>query len=64
MVTINGEHVDVAGKTLMEYIESANYNPKTIAVEWNEEIVPATQYEEIVLQDGDVVEVVSFVGGG
>ena len=55
MVVINGKNMDVDGKTLKEYLEMANYNLRTIAVEWN---------EEIVLKDGDVVEVVSFVGGG
>ena len=64
MVVINGKNMDVDGKTLKEYLEMANYNLRTIAVEWNEEIVTGEQYEEIVLKDGDVVEVVSFVGGG
>lgn len=64
MVVINGKSMDVDGKTLKEYLEMANYNLRTIAVEWNEEIVTNEQYEEIVLEDGDVVEVVSFVGGG
>lgn len=64
MVVVNGKSLDVAGKTLKEYLEMANYNLRTIAVEWNEEIVSGEQYEDIVLQDGDVVEVVSFVGGG
>ena len=64
MVVINGKNMDVDGKTLKEYLEMANYNLRTIAVEWNEEIVTGEQYEEIVLKDGDVVEVVSFGGGG
>ncbi len=64
MVKINGECVDVAGKSLLEYLTSANYDPKIIVVERNEEIIPKAQYEEIVLEDGDSVEVVSFVGGG
>ena len=64
MVKINGECVDVAGKSLLEYLTSANYDPKIIVVERNEEIIPKAQYEEIVLEDGDSVEVVSFVRGG
>lgn len=64
MVVVNGKSLDIAGKTLKEYLEMANYNLRTIAVEWNEEIVSGEQYEDIVLQDGDIVEVVSFVGGG
>ena len=35
-----------------------------IAVERNGDIVPKAQYDETMLCDGDVVEVVSFVGGG
>lgn len=64
MVKINGEVLDVAGKTLSEYLETTSYDPKRIAVERNGDIVPKSQYNETVLADGDVIEVVSFVGGG
>ena len=64
MVKINGMPCDVAGKTLTEYLAAINYNPARIAVEKNGDIVPKAQYETTVLEDGDTVEVVSFVGGG
>ena len=64
MLTINGQSVDVAGKTVAQYIEEAGYNTARIAVERNEEIVPKSKYAETFLADGDVVEVVNFVGGG
>ena len=64
MVKINGENLDIAGKTLAEYLETTSYNPKRIAVECNGDIVPKSQYGETILHDGDTVEVVSFVGGG
>lgn len=64
MVKINGEYLDVAGKTVAEYLATTNYDPKRIAVERNGEIVPKAQYGETELADGDSVEVVSFVGGG
>lgn len=64
MVTINGQSVDAAGKTVAEYLAEAGYNTVRIAVERNEEIVPKAKYAETVLADGDVVEVVNFVGGG
>lgn len=64
MVKINGKQMDMVGKTLAAYLSSTHYDPKRIAVERNGEIVPKSQYAEIVLQDGDTVEVVSFVGGG
>lgn len=64
MVTVNGTPVESAGKTIMEYLESADYDTKRIAVERNGEIVPKSDYGSTVLADGDTVEVVSFVGGG
>ena len=64
MVKVNGEPKELAGMTLAEYLAQTAYDPKRIAVERNGEIVPKSQYAEIVLQDGDTVEVVSFVGGG
>ena len=64
MVKINGEPFDIAGKTLAEYLVSTQYDPTRIAVERNGEIVPKANYGETVLQEGDVIEVVNFVGGG
>ena len=64
MITINGEEKNCAGMTLAQYLETTAYDPRRIAVEKNGEIVPKAAYAETVLQDGDVVEVVSFVGGG
>ena len=64
MVKINDKELDIAGKTLAEYLASTNYDPKRIAVERNGEIVPKAKYGETVLEDGDKVEIVSFVGGG
>ena len=64
MVKINGEELNIAGKTVAEYLATTSYDPKRIAVERNGDIVPKAQYGETVLKDGDSVEVVSFVGGG
>lgn len=64
MVKINAEEKNIAGMTVTEYLATTNYNPKRIAVERNGNIVPKSQYDNTVLQDGDSVEVVSFVGGG
>lgn len=64
MVKINGNLVDAAGKTISQYLQTTSYDPKRIAVERNEEIVPKSKYDEVVIRDDDVIEVVSFVGGG
>lgn len=64
MVKINGTELDVAGKTIAEYLAAASYSPGRVAVERNGEIVPKAEYDRTVLADGDSLEVVSFVGGG
>ena len=64
MVKVNGEEQNTANKTLADYLATTCYDPKRIAVERNGEIVPKRLYGETVLQDNDVIEVVSFVGGG
>lgn len=64
MVKINGEEFDIAGKTLSEYLSETDYDPMRIAVEKSGEIVPKSEYSETILQNGDTVEIVSFVGGG
>lgn len=64
MVKINGKELDVAGTSIKDYLESANYDARTIVVERNLEIVPKDQYEAVLLQDCDEIEIVSFMGGG
>lgn len=64
MVKINGCELNVAGQTVAEYLTTTNYDPKRIAIECNGDIVPKAQYGNKKLQDGDCVEIVSFVGGG
>ena len=64
MVRINGENLDVGGKSVEEYLNSAGYDRMRVAVELNGDIVPKEKYADTVFRDGDSVEVVSFVGGG
>ena len=64
MIKINGVNIDKAERSLMQYLEENSISPQRIAVELNEEILPKANYADAVLEDGDVVEIVNFVGGG
>lgn len=64
MIKVNGQEKDISGMTLTEYLKTTDYNLSRIAVERNGDLVPKSQYETVILCDGDLVEVVSFVGGG
>lgn len=64
-IRVNGQEREISeGKILSDFLEDSGYKRERIAVELNGEIAPKTSYEKTVLQDGDVLEVVSFVGGG
>ena len=64
MVRINGEDKALAGINLLEYLNDAGYQLEKIVVERNLEIIPRDQLENVVIQENDSIEVLSFVGGG
>lgn len=65
MIQVNGNPEEIReGMTLEEYVKEKGYRLDRIAVERNGEIVPRNRYGETLLADGDVLEIVSFVGGG
>ena len=64
MVKINGEELNIEEKTVTEFLEESGYDTKRVAVELNGDILPKVELNSTVLQDGDCVEIVSFVGGG
>ena len=64
MVHINGKDENAAGMTIQKYLDENDYIVTHIAVECNEKIVDKSDYSSYVLKDNDVVEIVSFVGGG
>lgn len=65
MVQINGEaRKNYENLTVEEMIDREGLQRSRIAVEINGEIVSKQRYNETVVHTGDVIEVVSFVGGG
>ncbi len=64
-VILNGEKIDVeAGVTVAMLVDTLGGDPRGIAIERNLEIVPKSEHASTVLEDGDRLEVVQFVGGG
>jgi thiamine biosynthesis protein ThiS len=62
---LNGEpHNTPDGATLAEFLDSLGLPRTGIAVERNREIVPKSTYRVTILADGDLIEIVQFVGGG
>ncbi len=62
---VNGEKTEiVTSASVTDLIVSCNLLPEATAVQRNDEIVPRTAYSTTVLEEGDVIELVRFVGGG
>ena len=50
--------------TVAGLIETLGYTGQRIALERNGEIVPRSRHTDVLLVDGDCVEIVVAVGGG
>ena len=62
---INGENFSQSKPVLLrDLIKNLGYSTDKIAVELNGDIVPKSSYSEITARSGDIIEIVSFVGGG
>lgn len=63
-IVVNGEQKEIGPLSVLGLLESLEIDPRRVAVELNLEIVPKPDYATTVLQDGDRIEIVQFVGGG
>ena len=64
-VILNGEPFEMPdGSTVLDLVHKVADDPRGVAIERNLEIVPKSQHGETLLQDGDRLEMVQFVGGG
>lgn len=64
-IVVNGESKEIrAGTSATLLIESLGLLPEATAVQRNDEIVPRADYGTTMLKEGDIVELVRFVGGG
>lgn len=62
---LNGTQIPLAQPLpLTELLAQQGYPNERIAVEKNGEIVPKTAYGTTMVDDGDTLEIVCFVGGG
>ena len=65
MIKINGTEVQFkASVSITELLKSEGYIPTNVAVERNGEIIKRKDFDTQLTADGDVIEIVKFVGGG
>ncbi|MEW6623017.1 MAG: sulfur carrier protein ThiS [Bacillota bacterium] len=63
-MVVNGKKMDYSSITIDQLLKNLNLKEDRVVVEVNHEIVDKTQFKSRVLNEGDKVEIVSFVGGG
>lgn len=64
-LSLNGESkTHEAPLSVAALLELLGLDTRKVAVERNEEIVPRSDYDQTLLQDGDQLEIVHFIGGG
>ena len=64
-LTLNGEPRTLPGPlTVADLLAHLGLDRRRVAVEVNRDIVPAARHADHSLQDADIVEVVTLVGGG
>jgi len=64
MVKVNGVNMDVDEQIAFDVVSSLGFKENTYVLELNEEILKKDSYKSTILHSGDVLEVVSFMGGG
>ena len=61
---INGEKINCSYLSMEDLLIKNGYNITHVAVECNGEILVKSEYQSYVPKENDVIEVVTFVGGG
>jgi thiamine biosynthesis protein ThiS len=64
-IRLNGDPFELAGPlSIRALLEQLNVDPRRVAVEHNLDIIKRERYDSTMINEGDEVEIVNFVGGG
>lgn len=64
-ITLNGEKVELKeAYSLNQLIDIYDMNRETVVVEVNGTLPEKSDYDNIYPKEGDVIELIRFVGGG
>ncbi|MDQ0861179.1 sulfur carrier protein ThiS [Bacillus sp. V2I10] len=65
-IKVNGSMIDMQSsvRTVQDLLAFYEVSKRIVIVEHNSEIIDKKEYAKTVINDGDVFEIVHFVGGG
>ena len=64
-IRVNGEQREVKGPlSIGALLDELGIDPRRVAVEHNITVIKRDRYASTLIQEGDEIEIVNFVGGG
>ena len=64
-ITLNGDRFELEqALSVTALLEKLEIDPRRVAVEHNLSIIKRQTFDRVVVDEGDTVEIVNFVGGG
>ena len=64
-ITLNGEKFTLeTGSNILNLIDKLDLDADKLAIERNLEIVPKSKFAMTIIEEGDKLEIVHFIGGG
>jgi thiamine biosynthesis protein ThiS len=63
-IILNGKEIEVQSRTLDVLVGEMGFQPESLVIEKNRELVKRENWAETPLHDGDNLELLNFVGGG
>ncbi len=64
-ITVNGEPKETSpNNSILNLLNELEINAQTVVVECDNTIIKQEEYATTILQDGAVLELIRFVGGG
>ena len=65
VITLNGEHVELDQPlSVTDLLARLDIDPRRVAIEHNLMILRRHTFTDVIVKEGDTVEIVNFVGGG
>ncbi|NOU09388.1 MAG: sulfur carrier protein ThiS [Nitrospira sp.] len=64
VISVNGKSEEIQTSVLLDVLRVKQIEPQMVAVELNDVLIDRDRLDSTVLQDGDRVEFLFFMGGG
>lgn len=63
-IVVNGLKEEISVQSIYNYLISKDIKPQMVVVEHNEDIIDRQRWDDVILGENDILEIIKFVGGG